>query len=169
MKFDETNLLKRTKGLYKELSVLNEEAFLEMANEIYKEAYPESKKKLDKKWLALILLGYDATTKYVYEHEVDRKRARLYEALMSTKTNAEFITAFNLWWRQTSQYAITISDTAVIQAFKDKGIKKVKWNTEKDNRVCHTCKDRNGKVYDIDKVPDKPHYGCRCWYSEVSE
>ena len=37
MKFDETNLLKRTKGLYKELSVLNEEAFLEMANEIYKE------------------------------------------------------------------------------------------------------------------------------------
>ena len=169
MKFDETNLIKKSKGLYKELSIINEEAFLEIANEIYHEINPEDDKKLDKKWLAVILLGFEATTKYVYEHEVDRKRSRLYEALMSSKSNAEFMTAFNLWWRQTAQYGIIVSDRAVIQAFKDAGVKKVRWNTEKDDRVCHTCKERSGKVYPIDKIPSKTHYNCRCWLSEVKE
>lgn len=170
MKFDETNLIKKSKGLYKELSIINEEAFLEMANKIYKEVNPhEEEKKLDKKWLAGILLCFEATTKYVYEHEVDRKRSRLYEALMSSKSNDEFMTAFNLWWRQTAQYGIIVSDRAVIQAFKDKGVKKVRWNTEKDDRVCHTCKERSGKVYPIDEVPSKPHINCRCWFSEVKE
>lgn len=167
MKFDEVNALKVSKKLYKELEKMNEEAYLEIANAIYHETFPESKRKLDKKWLLLILGGYDFTTKYVYTHEIERKRARLFEAVMSTKAkNKEFITAFNLWWRQTAQYGITISDRAVVEAFKDKGIKQLKWNTEGDSRVCKTCKARHGKYYPIDNLPSKPHYMCRCYWTE---
>ena len=170
MKFDELNILKCSKDLYRELEKANEEVYLEIANAIYHETYPESKKKLDKKWLLLILGGYDSVTKYVYTHEVDRKRARFYEALMSTDTsNKEFMNAFNIWWKQTEQYGITISDSAVVEAFKDKGIKKLRWNTEGDSKVCKTCREREGRLYPIDNLPSKPHYHCRCYWTEVKQ
>lgn len=165
MKFDEVNVLKCSKELYRDLEKLNEEVYLEIANAIYHETYPESKRKLNKKWLLLLLASYDSTTKYVYTHEVERKRARFFEALMSTNAKSnEFMNAFNIWWRQTVQYGITISDGAVIEAFKDKGIKYVKWNTQGDSRVCKECKERNGKVYPIDELPEK-HYNCRCYFT----
>ena len=167
MKFDEINVIKSVKELYKTLEQLNLDAYLDIANEVYKEHYPDSKKKLDKKWLLLILAGYDPVTKYVYTHEVDRKSARMYEALLSTKTKKkEFDNALNLWWKQTSQYGITITDQAVIQAFKDQGIQYVQWHSKEDDRTCKTCKERNGKYYRIDKIPTK-HYQCRCWITKV--
>ena len=77
MKFDELNLVKSTKKLYQELEELNIEAFLEIANKVYKEINPEGKG-LSKKWLLLLLASYNPTMKYVYSHEVDRKCARTY-------------------------------------------------------------------------------------------
>jgi hypothetical protein len=168
MKFDEFNVIQKSKDLYGELSELNEEVFLEIANAYYKEINPKGK--LDKKWLMATLLGYDAVTKYVYQHEVDRKRARFAEAVMSSNTKSkEFVTAKNLWNRQTGQYAIKVTDEAVIKACRDVGYKKLKWNTEKDSRVCPECKKRDGKVYDIYKLPEKTHYNCRCYYTPVEE
>lgn len=168
MTFDEFNVLEDTKALYKELNELNLEAYLEIANAYYKEINPNGK--LTKKWLVATLLGYDAVTKYVYTHEVDRKRARFAEALISSNTKSkEFITARNLWNRQTGQYAIKVTDEAVIKACRDVGYKKLKWNTERDSKVCPTCKKRDGKVYDIYKLPDKTHYNCRCYYTPVKE
>ena len=170
MKFDEINVIRSTKELYKELQKLNEEAFLDIANDIYREEFPESKERLDKKWLMAILLAYDPITKYVYEHEVDRKQARLYEAVLSSKTpNKEFMTAFNLWFKQTAQYGITISDSAIVEAFKRQGIEYVRWNAEIDDRTCGVCKERNGKIYRIDKIPSKTHYNCRCWLTKVEK
>jgi hypothetical protein len=165
MKFDEINLVKSTKKLYRELDKLNEETYLEIANEVYKEHYPEGKG-LSKKWLLLLLASYNPTMKYVYTTEVDRKCARLYEALLSTKRKKEIITAFNLWYRQTSWFGIDITDQAVIQAFTDKGVKKVRWNTQQDHRVCETCRKRHGRIYPIDNLPIK-HPNCRCYWSEV--
>jgi SPP1 gp7 family putative phage head morphogenesis protein len=168
MKFDEFNVLEQSKRLYQELNDLNEEVYLEIANTYYKEINPKGK--LSKKWLLGILLGYDAVTKYVYEHEVDRKRSRFAEALISSSTKSkEFITAMNLWSRQTDQYGINITDAAVVQAYDDVGIKKLKWNTERDGRVCPECKKRDGKIYNIKSLPPKPHWGCRCYYTPVKE
>lgn len=166
MKFDELNVLKTSKKLYRELEAKNEEVYLEIANAIYHEAYPKSKRKLNRKWLLLILGAYNSTTKYVYTHEVDRKRARFFEAIMSTSAkNQEFMSAFNTWWRQSYQYGIDISDMAVIEAYKDKGIKYVVWNTQGDKRVCKDCQARHGKTYPIDELPEK-HYNCRCYFTE---
>lgn len=166
MKFDEVNLIKRTKKLYEELEKLNEETYLEIANEVYHEHFPNGKK-LDKKWLVLLLAGYNPTMKYVYSHEVDRKCARLYEALLSTKTKKEIITAFNSWYKQTSWFAIDVTDQAVIKAFTDKGVKKLQWNTQRDGRVCEECRSRDKKIYPINKLPKKSHPNCRCYWSEA--
>ena len=166
MKFDELNLIKKTKKLYEELVAINEEAYLEIANEVYKETYPEGKG-LSKKWLLLLLASYNPTMKYVYSHEVDRKCSRLYEALLSTKRKKELITAFNVWFRQTTWFGIDITDQAVIQAFTDKGVKKLKWNTKIDGRECEECRKRNGRIYPITNLPHKPHPNCRCYWSEA--
>ena len=40
---------------------------------------------------------------------------------------------------------------------------KIVWETEKDLRVCEVCRNRDGKVYELKRVPKKPHYNCRCW------
>lgn len=166
MKFDELNLIKKTNKLYDELVMLNEKVYLEIANKVYKEIYPEGKD-LSKKWLLLLLASYNPTMKYIYTHEVERKCARLYEALLSTKRKKELITAFNVWFRQTTWFGIDVTDQAVIQAFTDKGVKKLKWNTQNDGKVCEVCRGRNGKIYPIDKLPNKSHPNCRCYWSEV--
>lgn len=168
MSFDQLNVISKSEDLYRELDDINKKAFLEIAQKTYQEINPKSEKKLDLAWLLTILLRYDPVTKYVYDHEVDRKRARFAESLIASKTKSkEFLTALNLWWKQTSQYGITVADTAVIQAYTDLGVKKVMWNTAKDDKVCKICKSRNKKIYPIDRIPDKPHYGCRCWFTPV--
>ena len=68
----------------------------------------------------------------------------------------------NLWWTQTAQYGISAVDEAVIQGFKDKGVKEVRWIAADDEKTCPTCGERDNKVYRLNKIPPKPHYGCRC-------
>lgn len=43
---------------------------------------------------------------------------------------------------------------------------KYKWLTEPG--ACKTCLAMNGKIYDKDKVPKKPHPNCRCHVEEIS-
>ena len=75
--------------------------------------------------------------------------------------------AANLWWTQTQQYGITVVDEATLKAFKDMGVKKVKWIAELDRRTCKICRDRNGAIYELSKVPQKTHYNCRCYLEPV--
>lgn len=58
---------------------------------------------------------------------------------------------------------IDITDKAVEQAYLDNDVEKVVWVTIKDERRCVECRKRDGKIYDIAKVPPKPHLGCRCY------
>lgn len=156
--------------MYKILNELNENAYLEIAKKAYKEFYPTSETPPNRDWLMAILLAYDGVTKYVYEHEIDRKRARFAEALIATKKKQqEFSTAMSLLWKQTAQYGITVTDEAVMQAYKDFGITKVRWIAEKDSRTCEVCRSRHNKIYPIGKAPKKTHYGCRCYYEAVKE
>lgn len=170
LKFDELNVIKSTKTLYKELNKLNKQFFLDIALKAYEEVNPESEDidKIDKDWLMAMLLAYGPVTKYIYEHEVERKQARLAEAVVASSeyggnVHNELVTARNLWLRQTNQMAIEITDTATLDGYKDKGVTHVQWLTTEDNKVCKECAKRHGEVYPIDEVPPKPHYYCRCW------
>ncbi len=167
---DSLNVIERSKEMYNLLNELNEDAYLEIAKKVYKEIYPTSETPPDREWLLALLLGYNVVTKYVYEHEIDRKRARFVEALIATKKKQqEFSTAFNLLWKQTAQYGISVTDEALIQAFIDTGVEKVRWRTQDGPNVCEECLSRKNKIYPINKAPKKTHYGCRCYYEAVKE
>ena len=183
--FDQLNTITTVKRssakLYEKLDSENEAAYKRIAKTAYEDALSdarsagfEQKKRTDPVLLiAALLVAYNAVTKYVYKHEVERKRMRLVEALMSDSgkqaMREDIRRAANAWWRQSQQYAIDTEDEAVIAAFSDCGVEKVKWIATIDERTCKTCRDRNGKIYPIDKVPDKPHYNCRCYLLPIKD
>lgn len=168
LKFDELNVIKSSKSLYQDLNNLNKRAYLQIARDCYSQYSDKDIPSMA--WVLLILGGYDVVTQYVYSHEVDRKRARFAESVIASGNQMlPFQRANNLWYRQTEQYAVTIEDKATIKAYKDNGVKKVRWVTEKDSKVCSICKERSGKIYDIDDIPPKPHINCRCYVEPKGE
>ena len=67
------------------------------------------------------------------------------------------------------QFADDATFDAVVKAYEDDGVKRVRWVTAEDDRRCKECKSRHGKIYDIDKIPSKPHVHCRCYVERVDE
>lgn len=184
LKFEELNVPKArsvTNKLYKRLDKMNRAYMQDVADNAYQEAQkevqPDKKpRKLDPKWLLLLLASYDPVTRYVYEHEVERKRARLFEAIVADKHAdsrigivQDYKTARSLWRKQSTQYMITVEDRAVLSGYEQAGIKRVRWRSEHDDRTCDTCLKRDGLIFLIRDVPDKPHYGCRCTLEPVIE
>ena len=138
------------------------QAYLEIARHYYRNADGEDSV-IDLIWIKHFLGGFDPVTKYIFDNEADRKRARAFEALAVTKSPAEVDTALRLFHAQVKQWADNVTDEAIMEAYQSQGIKRVRWKTEEDSRVCKECGERNNKVYPIASVPDKPHIGCRCY------
>lgn len=175
LKFDELNVIKIVKTLYSDLASDNKKAFTDLAIMAYEDAADRELDNEEDELMALWLISEvldkpNPVTGYIYTNEVERKRDRATESInASTKKRKEFQKALRLWSRMTGQYADIVTDEATLKAFRDTGVKKVKWVTEKDDRVCPVCGPRDGKVYDIDKVPPKPHPNCRCILLPVKE
>ncbi len=171
MAMDELNVLQESKNLYHDLEEENEEAFLEVARARYEDitGKPPSRN-ISAAWLLAFLAAYNPVTEYVYKHEVDRKRARFAEAVIASANKLEAIKrAMMAWIKQTQQFGIMVEDHAVITAYKDMGVKRVRWITQVDERRCPECKARHKKVYPINKIPPKPHWGCRCYFIPEDE
>lgn len=181
MGFDELNVVntrKVTKEMYDRFLADNEAMYLSAAKKAYKDAAKSAKvagysgeeeTEIDGSWLEALLVGYNLVTGYIYGREADRKRLRLNEQILTAREydsreafNSSLQRSANLWWTQTVQYGISAVDEATLTAFKDLGVKKVRWDAADDEKTCPTCGGRDGKIYDILKVPPKPHYGCRC-------
>ena len=184
--FSELNALviqRETTELIKKLLADNKKAFRKIAEDAIAEAAADienltgeqaKRVKADDKYVDEILNQYNEITGYLYYSEADRKRARLSEALIvalmlldRAKYHDNLRKFANLWHTQTVQYEITITDETRVDIFDRNGIKKVKWNAEHDEKTCKVCRERDGKIYPIDKVPAKPHYNCRCWLTPV--
>lgn len=120
----------------------------------------------DDEWLYLFLTDYDPVWKVIYENEQDRKRARFVEGVLAsdkTPEKSEYIDrAMRDWARMISNMGIEVVDRAMIDKFKDDGVKKVMWITTPDERACEECLAMDRKIYAIDSVPPKPHPNCRC-------
>lgn len=163
---DELNVIKACKELYSALDDANRAEFLRLAKARYKDI--TGKDGLGMKWLLVLLLGYNPVTEYVYENEVQRKRERFAESLISSPNKLIMIKrATTLWQRQTEQYLILVEDAAVLEAYKALGVKRVRWITQHDDKRCNECAERSGKIYDINNVPPKPHRYCRCYLEPV--
>lgn len=184
--FDELNaprVTTETIALFERLMTANKKLFLEAAKKAYADAValalasgyhaPEGSG-VDEAWLMGFLGSYNFISGYLYESEAERKRLRLAEQMMTAKEyqsrtlyNDSTRRSANLWWTQTSHYMLSAVDAAVWLAFLATGVEEVKWNTHIDGRECRICRERNGKIYSIDKVPPKAHRNCRCYLTPV--
>lgn len=183
--FDELNVVRvkrEASGTYSSIDEAARNRMLIVAKEEYEQAakevlgseYETDIKKLPNvDWLNKMLKQYNRTTGYLYGNELDRKRLRYQEQLLTAREfqdrvmyNDSVKKASALLWTQISQYMINAVDEARIKAFEDFGVKKVVWRTMKDEKVCEDCDANNGKTFDIDNLPPK-HYGCRCYLTPV--
>lgn len=166
LKFDELNVMKTVKKVYADSIKLALKRYLQIALDAYRKA--KGKKKIDRDWILDMLEEYDPVTMYLYMPEAERKRDRTAEAILSSDNKNEAVDrALKLWTLQNTHYAEKSVDEATLKAFRDNGVKKVRWVTAEDERVCEECQKRDGKIYPIDKLPPKPHYRCRCTYEPV--
>lgn len=168
MGFDELNVLEVTRALYQDLARDNQEIFLELAQERYQEAEPHGKEPPDLAWLLALLAAYNAVTKVIYDNDVDRKRQYTAEGInSSTAKVTEFRRGLHYWADLTSTYAEIVTDESTLKAYRDAGVRRVRWVTAGDEKVCETCRERNGKVYSINAIPPKPHRRCRCIFQPI--
>lgn len=167
----EDEIIEAVNILYAELDKVTREYLLLIARKVYKLLSDDDdiiEDIITLAWINEVLKGYDPVTKYVYVHEVDRKRTRLIEALIASEDKAKEVeTAKRLWSKQAAQYADNIASEAANEAYERNDVKEVIWLTEQDNRVCNICRERNNVRYKLESVPARPHYGCRCWLRAV--
>lgn len=189
--FDEINALsvkKETTAAYDALKSLNQREFLKIAQTAYGKAEKEAekagfspgktgkKRRFGKAWLLAVLGAYNLVTGYLYEQEAERKRLRTAEALLTAgayRSRSAYRDALqlaaDLWYTQSAQYADTVTDAAVLEAYRACGVETVRWVTADDDDVCEACRERDGETYRIDKIPAKPHYRCRCYVLPVAK
>ena len=166
--FDELNVLEVTRTLYDQLRKDNQDVFLELAQERYQEAEPHGEKPPDLAWLLALLAAYNAVTKVIYDNDVDRKRQYTAEGInSSTAKVTEFRRGIHYWADLTATYGDIVTDESTLKAYRDARVKKVRWVTAGDEKVCETCRERNGKIYSINSIPPKPHRRCRCVYEPM--
>ena len=180
--FDELNaprVTKETVELFGRLKSENERLYLKVAKQAYADAVAAAiaagyidpgENRINEAWVVALLGAYNFVSGYLYESEADRKRLRLAEQMMTAREyqnrtlyNDSVRRSANLWWTQASHYMLEAVDKATLDGYKDSGVKKVEWHTNIDGRECKVCRERNGKIYAIDKVPPKPHRNCRCY------
>lgn len=185
VKFDEVHIIQAVTKVYREAVRKARKRYREMALEAYLiallmcgisggRAARMAADAITDDFIDGILSDTDFVTMYRFNTETDRKAQRLIEALSaiseaehpirepSVTREMEIDRALKAWAKQLGQYAINITDHAVAQALDDAGVDRVKWVTQKDQRVCQYCHELDGRVFSLDEVPRK-HWNCRCY------
>lgn len=174
MKFDELHVIRTVKDVYGKSSQRARKRYYEVAFEAYLlamamcgveagKAHRMAEKAITEAWVGAILSEPDYITKYRFTTETERKAYRLAEALEVAKDRSrEIDKALNLWSQQLGQYAINVTDYAVLDAYMDAGVEEVIWDSEHDEKVCAECDSLDGMHFRTDEIPFKPHLKCRC-------
>jgi SPP1 gp7 family putative phage head morphogenesis protein len=168
--YDEMNVIGEVNTVYADIDGMIRRAFLILARTTYEKHVKDNKQTIDEYWLDRLLDSYDATTKYVYSNEFDRKRGRLIEAVISSDTKSKEIDgALRSMSFMVHVYAIRVTDEAVLQAYRDDEVELIEWDAEEDEKTCAVCAKRDGKIYEIEALPAKPHMNCRCEFWAVDD
>ena len=178
--FDELNtaqtskhITKLYKKIYKivkaEYAAILDYLVAEIADEAAALGFDGDIRDLDEGWIEEFFEEYNPVTKYVFSNELDRKKARLFEALVASvaEKHKSYQTAENLLMRQIRQSGIDFEDAVARTVYRKAGVTKVKWNAEKDHKTCGVCAELDGQVFQLEDAPPKAHYHCRCWYTPV--
>ena len=170
--FDELNVIPLSHEIYDEALEITEREATRLVKTVYDSYREEEVLPPSDAHAAVIALmaAYNPVTKYVYENELDRKRSRFAEGVIASTTPREEVElAKRLLIGMNKQFADDATFDAVIQAYADDGVKRVRWITAVDDRRCKECKARHHKIYSIDNIPPKPHLHCRCYVEKVEE
>ena len=180
--FDEMNIVQTKKHvdkLYKNILKIIKSELLAVANEIYASVADEAIEmgfdgdlgELDEAWIEEFLSQYSPVTKYVFINEIDRKKSRLFEALVASLEERleSYTTAENLLKRQVKQCGIEFEDDITKEVYKDFGVEKVQWVAEHDDKTCGVCNAMDGEVFELDYAPNKLHINCRCYLIPFEE
>ena len=174
LKFDELNVTQSVSKTYSDSIRLAKKRYWQIAMDAYIEALvlagidrakaeDMAEDSITEDWILDMLEEYDPVTLYQFLPEAERKKQRLIEALIAAHNKSEEVDrALRLWTRQIAHYADQSVVNGTIDGYKDAGVKKVKWVTAEDEKVCRECRKLDGKIFDIDKVPPRLHYHCRC-------
>lgn len=174
--FDEINALNAKSGIYRlysELLVDIRKAYRTIAYQAYTSALVKNEDDTGKsdEIVENTLNEFCQLTGYIFLNEFNRKRDRLFEGVVCapdrTKLRDKFAKSARSLYRQLVQYGDIVVDNSRKKAFEDSGVKRVKWVTQCDDKVCEDCKPLNGKIFYVNKIPAKPHYGCRCYLVPV--
>lgn len=186
--FDNLSVIRTVRKMYRKLSKQAEQEYFDVAYDGYiyglllcgidrDKAEKMADKAITSEWVRDILEQTDFVTLYRFDSETARKADRLIEAIsvvegfddrgaalrsMRFNRNDQIDSALRQWSKQIGQYAINVTDYAVLKAFEDAGIEEAEWITEADEKVCSYCDSMSGKRYRIDEFPSKPHMNCRC-------
>lgn len=170
--FDELNVISVSREIYDEALKITEQEATRLVKAVY-DSYRETGEITASDahaFTVALMAAYNPTTKYIYRNELDRKRSRFAEGVISSDTPREEVElAKRLLIAMNKQFADDATFEAVIKAFADDGVKRVRWITAVDDRRCKECKSRHHKIYSIDRVPPKPHLHCRCYIEKVEE
>lgn len=178
-KWDEVQIIRTVATVYRDSARKARERYYDVGFEAYLlmmaicgeepvKAHKMAGKAITGAWVDEMLTEVDPLTQYSFYNEAERKAYRLAEAIeVAHDRNALIDRALKDWSRQIGQYAINITDYAVLQAMKDFGIEEAEWETERDEKVCGKCGPLDGRRFRVDEIPVKPHYGCRCRWKPI--
>ena len=180
--FDEMNIVQTKKHidkLYNKVFQTIKSELLAVANDVYEEVSAELVEmgfdgdlgSIDEGWLNEFLRQYSPVAKYVFINEIDRKKSRLFEALVASLEDRldSYTTAENLLKRQIKQCGIELEDAVTENTYKEFGVKKVQWVAEHDHRTCGVCSELDGEVFELKDAPNKQHINCRCYLIPVRD
>ena len=186
--FDELSIVRTVKKLYRKAAREAAREYLDIAYDAYilglmmcdidvKKTEKMAQKAITKEWVEDVLNQTDFVTLYRFYSEAERKAERLIEAIaiaddiedrgdarrnIVINRDAQIDQALKMWVTQLSQYAINVTDYAVLNAFDDAGVEEAEWVTQTDERRCSRCAEMDGRTYRLDEFPSKPHPRCRC-------
>jgi len=197
-KFDELHIIRDVNDLYRRQALKARKRYYEVSFEACllgfylcgksgREAQKLADDIITQEWIEGLLDEPDLVTQYSFTRETERKAQRLIEALtaeaekaagtgrvspenvQTSGKDALIDKAIREWSKQVGQYALNVTDAAIMEAYEKAGIEKGMWDTEKDQRVCTTCHALDGMIFLLSEVPAKPHWGCRCRILPVRE
>ena len=168
--FDELNVISVSHEIYNEALKATEQEATRLVKSVY-DSYSASgtiPASDANAMVVALMVAYNPVTKYVYKNELDRKRSRFAEGVISSNAPREEVElAKRLLVALNKQFADDVTFDAVVKAYADDGIKRVRWITAVDDRRCKECRARHHKIYNIDNIPPKPHLHCRCYVEKV--
>lgn len=125
------------------------------------------------KYVTWYLSSVNYVTQYIFVNEFDRKLARTIEEIISSPKKSDINKiiekALKYWNRQAKQAGDNITIESALEGAKSAGITKVIWVTQDDERVCPKCNEKDGKIFDIDKIMLPLHYNCRCYFKIITK